>query len=234
MLETTKTLEEESLPTWLQPEGGGEAHPFADALFMLPVGDYRVCVAPLTAEGEPSRECRPDEGMASVIADATTEILLVMQCKGDPAGGLDVIAALNDPPTIERLHIEPSKFITVCERARILVGAADPNGDALRYVWSIVSQPAGSSPMLVTSGNEASFSTDTPGTYEIKVVVTDVYNAIASITFPVHVSDEDCDDPCGRELNPQCEPVQCDDGNPNTLNDACRYDNNDICTCIGE
>lgn len=29
-------------------------------------------------------------------------------------------------------------------------------------------------------------------------------------------------DPCGTPLNPQCHPVACDDGNPNTMNDVCQ------------
>ena len=123
--EATKPLEDEALPVWLQPEGGGEAHPFADTLFTLPPGEYRVCATPLTANGEPSQECRPAERLATVFAEMTTEILLIMQCAGDPSGGLDVIAALNDPPRIDRLDIQPSKFITVCESALITVTADD-------------------------------------------------------------------------------------------------------------
>jgi hypothetical protein len=188
--ETTSVLETEALPGGVLPAGSG-THAGADGLFVLPPGNYRVCATPMS-DGGPSRECAPTEGTASVIAEATTEILLVSQCGGDANGGLDTVVALNDPPKIDDLDIAPSKFITQCEAATITVTAADPDGDAVSFAWAITARPAGSSPSLQGTDAVGTFSTDMPGDYEVRVAVSDVHAASSSLSFPIHVSAENC------------------------------------------
>ncbi|WP_437287382.1 hypothetical protein [Sorangium sp. So ce406] len=188
--ETTSSLEEEALPGSVVPAGAAN-HAGADGLFVLPPGDYRVCVSPLGAEG-PSRECAPTEGTASVFSAVTTEVLLVSQCGAAANGGLDVIVALNDPPRLNDLDITPSKFITQCETATIAVAAEDPDGDPVTYSWAVLSAPPGAAPVLNATDAVADFSTDTPGDYQLQVVVSDVYAAASSLIFPVHVSAEEC------------------------------------------
>src|SRR5512145_2250826 len=68
LAETTAVIETESLPTNLLPSGSGDEHAFADGLFILPPGEYRICATPLQEDGEPSEECAPTEGTASVIS----------------------------------------------------------------------------------------------------------------------------------------------------------------------
>jgi streptogramin lyase len=189
---TTASLEEEPLPKHALPAGAGKAHPFADGLFVLPPGAYKVCATPSKKDGKPSDRCARAETDASVMAEATTEVLLVSQCQGDPTGALDAIAALNTPPRITNLKIKDSKFITQCEKAAISVEAMDPNGDALSYAWEIVKAPVAGEGNVVGMGAKATFTPGGPGAYELKVTVTDVFGAKTSLTFPVHVSAEAC------------------------------------------
>ena len=184
----TVQLENEAAPASLV--GPGE-HAFADGLFVLPPGAYRVCAAPLAGEG-PSAECGMVEDIADVSADTTTEIVLYSQCAGDANGGLDTVVALNDQPQITDISLSPSKFITVCESATVAVTATDPDGDELSYGWSVASGPDGS--RLRTDGGEATFS-GPAGDYELALSVEDGHGGAASLSFPVHVSDATCEVP---------------------------------------
>ncbi|WP_437532043.1 hypothetical protein WME79_03855 [Sorangium sp. So ce726] len=192
--ETTSALEPEALPGTVLTVGAG-THAGADGLFVLPSGDYRVCVLPMSADA-PSKECAPAEGTASVFSGATTEIVLVSQCGGDQNGGLDVVVALNDPPKFNDLDITPSKFITQCESAVITAAAEDPDGDQIVYSWSLVSSPAGAAPSLQAVDGVATFSTNAPGDYQVQITATDVHAASSSLTFPIHVSADNCGCTC--------------------------------------
>lgn len=184
----TVALEDEAAPASLV--GSGE-HAFADGLFVLPPGAYRVCATPLAGEG-PSAECGPTEEVADVSADTTTEIVLYSQCAGDANGGLDTVVALNDQPQITDLSLSPSKFITVCESATVAVTATDPDGDELTYTWAIASGPEGGS--LRTDGAEATFS-GAAGDYTLELTVEDGHGGVAALSFPIHVSAATCEVP---------------------------------------
>jgi len=183
----TVVLESEPLPSSVAGAGSG-MHQFADGLFVLAPGQYLVCATPLAASG-PSAECARAQAPAQVVAEQTSEVLLVSQCRGKPNGGLDVVVALNDPPQITGLDIAPSKFVTVCESAAITVTATDPDGDAIAFTWAVVSGPAGSS--LHPSGAAATFSGQA-GDYLLAVTATDVHAASTMLSFPVHVSAATC------------------------------------------
>lgn len=212
--ETVSPLEDEALPGWTAAAGGN--HAFADALFVLQPGAYRVCVTPLQDDGTPSEVCAAGEGVFLVEANQTTEGVVYAQCDGDPSGGLDVIAALNNPPHIDDLDIDESKFITNCEEATITVAASDPDGDALNYAFAVTAAPPGANPILVVNGNQATFSTDVVGPYEVTVTVDDGVGGSDSLSFPIHVSE--CDDEGIPEqlancaLNPLWRPVECQTG----------------------
>lgn len=178
-----------ALPTSLQPSGGAANHVFFDAFFNLPPGVYQVCATPTASEG-PSAFCGVAQGNATVVAELTTEILLVSQCRGQANGGLDVITTLNDPPRIDGLSFRPGKFVSQCDKAGITVTASDPNGDALSYAWSVVNGPGGG--LITSSGNTATFTPGAAGDYELKVVVTDVHGGTTSLTFPLHVAPGQC------------------------------------------
>lgn len=188
---TTPALESEALPASLLPAGAGTAHPFADGLFVLAPGQYRVCATPLTQTG-PSTECAPAEALVVVNPEGTNEIVLMSQCKGDPNGGLDVALGLNDPPLISGLTVTPSKFISVCERARLTVSATDPNGDRMTYSGTILSGPAGTPGSLTFAANVGTFIPGSPGDYQVKVTVTDGVGGSTSLQLPIHVTTATC------------------------------------------
>jgi hypothetical protein len=188
---TTVKLEQEAFPARLGTDGTGEKHSFADGLFVLASGEYRVCAFPLRENGKASEDCGLAQTTATVFDERTTEVIMVSQCKGDPNGALDAVTVLNDPPQIDDLDIYPSKFITTCETATIEVKASDVNKDALRYEWSKVSGVDGK---LIAHDATAKFSTHVAGDYELRVKVSDVLGASTSLKFPIHVSAATCSD----------------------------------------
>ncbi len=187
------SMEAEALPEWLA--GDASQHAFADGLFVLQPGAYLVCATPLRADGEDSEDCAPGAAIFGVNAEETTEDVLYLQCEGDPSGGLDVVAALNDPPHIDDLGIAPSKFIDMCEEAVISLEASDPNGDPLAYEWAILDGPPDAEAEIVGMGAEVLFRTLTIGDYTLEVVVTDGHGGEARLSFPIHVSGPECGAP---------------------------------------
>ncbi len=202
--EATVSLETESFPA------GGGMHPFSDHLFVLAPGTYRVCAAPLQADGSPSASCSVADGLATVMAGATTETTLVSQCVGPANGAVDVTVTFNHPPLIGDLIISPSKFILVCETATLTVSASDSDGDTLTTTWSIVSAPAGSTgAALAPSGTTAVFTPDVAGDYTLMVQVADGLGGSASLTFPIHVTAGTCaapDAPVAADAPPPPPP----------------------------
>ncbi len=188
LAETSVALETEDLTSTVQPSGAGTEHRFADALFTLPPGDYRVCAFPTNAEGGPSAECGPAEATGSVAEGLTTEILLVSQCDGVGNGALDAITVLNDPPVIDEVSIRPSKFVETCEEVTLSAIGSDPNGDAVSFAWAVVTGTAS----LTPSGDTATFEATEPGDYEVQVTAVDVYGGTSSIVVPIHVTGESC------------------------------------------
>jgi hypothetical protein len=232
LAQATSPLEVEAIPGSVLPPGAG-THAGADGFFVLPAGNYRICATPM-GTGGPSSECAPTEGLATVIPDATNEIVLVSQCQGDSTGGVDTVVTLNDPPQLDGLVIAPSKFIVACETATITATGSDPDGDAFSFAWSVVTSPPGSSPLLQNTSGVATFATDLPGDYQVAVTLTDVNGGTSGLTFPIHVSPLVCSAQDQCHLAGSCDlttlacsnPVAldgatCDDGDAVTDVDSC-------------
>jgi len=185
----TVALEDEAVPASLA--GSGE-HAFADGLFVLAPGEYRVCATPLASEG-PSAACAPTDALAEVLESVTTEIVLYSQCGSTGNGGLDAVVALNDQPEITEVSLDPSKFITTCESVKLVATATDPNDDELTYTWSIVSGPEGGG-SLRTDGAEATFS-GAAGDYTLELSVDDGHGGATALSFPIHISAATCEVP---------------------------------------
>jgi hypothetical protein len=119
------------------PFDGGSQHIFSDHFFTLSVGCYDVTVQPVTDAGSDSSDCASaSQSGVEVLDGATTEIVLISQCVGDPStGGLDVVAAINHPPVIDYLSYNPSKFICG-DRTTICVSAHDVDDDPVTIVAS--------------------------------------------------------------------------------------------------
>lgn len=187
--EKLSPLEEENLPASLEEGGPDAGHRFSDALFTLAPGDYRLCATPLAASGYPSEDCAPTDEVVSVSPGMTTEVVLVSQCGGDQNGGLDGVLVLNDPPQIDDVTIEPSKFIETCEAATLTATVSDPDGDEIASIsWQLLTP----GPTLVGTGNTATFTATTAGDYEVEIQATDVYGGVGSLVVPIHVTGEDC------------------------------------------
>jgi len=184
----TRALESEPLPATLAGDIGAY-RPFADALFVLEPGQYRICATPLASESRPSNRCAQAQMQVRVMEGRTSEVVLVSQCDGTGSGGLDVVVALNDPPRITAVTLDPSKFITVCESLAIGVEAEDPNGDAATYAWTLLAGPDGA--QLSGDGASATFS-GPAGDYLVEVSAADTRGNSSSLTFPIHVSAATC------------------------------------------
>lgn len=229
--ESVVALEAEPLTSTIGALGQGANHRFADALFVLATGDYRVCAFPLTADGSPSADCGMAESVASVTGGVTNEIVLVSQCGGAATGGLDAVTVLNDPPIIAEVSIAPSKFVGTCEDAVLTASATDPDGDDVSYAWSLVSGSAS----LIGAGNSATFRATNAGDYSVQVTVTDVYGGVATLVVPVHVSGDSCDmplchsigyDACPTGATEWCSNTPIDPTNSDQAKAACE-------TCYG-
>ena len=145
VLKARKSLKELTLPGGISsfvdnPFGEQSSHAFADYLMLLETGCYDVHVQPLRGDKSKSKKCLPMvKQEIDVVPGKTTEVLLVSQCKGKQTGALDVVAALNHPPRIRILDLDPQKFVqcpvegnpelTVC------VEAVDKDHDTIRLAW---------------------------------------------------------------------------------------------------
>lgn len=181
-------LEGEALASPLAESG---AHAFADGLFVLEPGEYRVCATPLAGD-EASAVCGSTDGTTSVEAEETTELVLTSQCTAAGNGALDVVVALNSPPVVTDLVLSPSKFITNCETLTLTATASDPNADTLAYAWSITAGPDGAS--LTATDSTATFS-GPPGSYTLRLEVVDDVGGNGQLTFPVYVTEATCEVP---------------------------------------
>ncbi len=168
--------------------GAGGVHAFANGLFILDVGSYRVCATPLDGETS-SAVCARTDTTVEVQAQATTEAALVSQCVSTSQGGIDVVVSLNQEPIITKIELAPSKYISACESLNAIATAQDPNEDALSYAWTVAG-PEGSN--LLTSGSSANFSGPS-GDYELTLEVSDGHGGTSQLAFPVHISAADCE-----------------------------------------
>ena len=115
----------------------GSAHTFSDAFLVVEAGCYDVLAQPLQADGQPSEQCAPAPYDNAMVVDGqTTEIVLVSQCGPTvPAGALDAVAVLNQPPfLVEGLYF-PDKSICHDFVQTFCATFGDPNGDPLQIVW---------------------------------------------------------------------------------------------------
>jgi len=201
------SLEPNPLPPNLLPDGGGNMHPFADALFVLAPGTYTVCALPLNEFGGPSSTCEADIRPVTVFAGATSEQVFVAQCRTPDNGSIDAIAILNRNPVITDLTITPSKFITRCpgQGAGLSAKAFDPDGDSLTFTWTDLNTGSEATAPQVT------FFPPFVGDFQIRLVVRDgrlngnAVQGVAQLTFPIHVS------PCadaGADSSPSAQSAQ--------------------------
>jgi hypothetical protein len=102
----------------------------------------------------------------------------------------DTLSAANDKPIAVidgTLKVERGQ--TVYLNGNL---SSDPNGDSLRYKWTLVSAPEGSQAQVGQEKEDASFSVYafTAGEYVIKLVVNDGYEDSEPAYATIHVYEQ--------------------------------------------
>jgi hypothetical protein len=143
------------------PLDQSSAHPFADHFEILPAGCYNVNAIPLTKGGDQSTDCAAAWAQGVQVLDGqTTEIFLISQCKGTAVGAVDTTVAFNQPPTLERLNYNPSKFINTGDTEVICVTASDPNGDPVSFTWTQVGDAVCDTPVVIANQKNGDSTTE--------------------------------------------------------------------------
>jgi hypothetical protein len=177
-------LESEGLPEGVSADLAG--YTFADLFVVAPEGRCDVTATALDADGEPRIGCSPASTTVEVVPEVTTEVTLVVACTALPSGALDVAAAIDMAPVVDVLVVSPGLEVAPGEPVHLSVQAHDPDGDALAYAWSTSASAAKAAAELVQDGPEATFTSKTPGSYTVTVVVSDgAAKASATVTLIV-------------------------------------------------
>jgi heat shock protein HslJ len=129
-------------------------------------------------------------------------------------------AEINNPPEIEEIVITEDFYTET--KYPVYVVASDPDGDELSYNWSASAgsvDESTSNPMFWTTPASA-------GTYEIKVVVDDGNNGVASKTKNVEVKQKETPSPPEEDIIDviwQWEEFISNDGSKTVVNDPNLY-----------
>lgn len=164
------------------PAGAESSRPFADGIVVMAAGTYLACAQPQLATGGASQQCALAERSFTVAAGATVDVLLVSQCQGTPTGAAAVSAALNSPPAILSLDVDPARFVAPCESATLEADVQDPDGDPVTVAWSVVEAPETALAELAAAGAVATFQgTQSTGPY-VMIDGTLIANSWADLT----------------------------------------------------
>jgi hypothetical protein len=170
---------------------GGVAGRSVETVFLLSPGSYRVCATPMDANGQPSGVCARAEAAVDVMAGMTSEVSVVSQCATTPNGGIDTTITFNEPPQITGLTLPPPGAVVACQPISLTATARDPNGDAISFAWTIAGGPAGA--RIDGTGAAVQLVVAQPGEYQVRVTVTDPFEATAALVFPIDVAGGTCD-----------------------------------------
>ncbi len=188
-------MEDEGLPEHIDLTLAGQ--PFADLFMVLAPGECTVTATAMLGPGEVAPGCGSVSQDVTIVADETTEILLVIECEADPVGALDVIVVVTDAPSIVDVVYDDSKFIVQCEEVNITVTAGG-GLPPLTYDFVVITEPIGANYTSSSAGGVFTFYAETPGMYEVTVTVTDANGSTTEMTFPIHVSDDPNIEHCGE------------------------------------
>lgn len=200
-----KELHPGVVPGDLLPEGASDSRRVADSYMVLSEGTYLVTVTPMQSEGVASTMCQAVQTSVEVVPDLTTEVLLVMPCKTDDTGGLDVVITTNHYPVIKKLVFSPDNHVAACENVQVNTLVEDVDGDELELDWQITNKPDGADPTLTELEDGITFSSDVPGVYEVQLIACDAFELCTELLFPITV-------------------LATSDNNQNGLDDACEPD----------
>lgn len=189
-------LETEGLPDHVDQSLAGA--PFADLFTVVPPGPCTVTATAMLDQDTPAPDCTPVSQNVTVVEGKTTEIVMIIECKAKPTGGLDLVTVITDNPSIVNVIYDSSKFIVKCEPVSITVEAEGGNGP-LTYTFEVTDAPPGAIYEMTSKGPVLTFWAETPGEYTVTVTVSDGTNE-TTMTFPIHVGDdpdvEHCEEIC--------------------------------------
>lgn len=117
-----------------------------------------------------------ERGTRTVGADGTLRLEL-------PRGAVATVyprPAANQPPTPTGWNARPTFLTRPASAVTLSASATDPDGDAVRFAWSVSSQPAGAKVALASPGAATTKATglSAPGTYGFAVSVRDADHTV--------------------------------------------------------
>lgn len=175
-------LEAEGLPDHIDPTWANAS--FGDLFLTVPEGTCDVTVTPMQSPGVPSVLCQPTSATVTVVAGATTEEVLVIQCDSPDPGGIDIVTVVNEAPVVTELQVHPALSVPGCTPVTVTVVAADPESAPLSYDF-VVSGPSdtyGAEP----SGAQFRLTAGEKGNWRITARVSDGFvttDAIVNIVI---------------------------------------------------
>lgn len=105
----------------------GSKHHFADHLFVVEPGCYKVIIKPIKEDGTVSNDCAiAKRSYINVEKDKINEVHLISQCRGVARTTLDIVGSLNHPP---ELDLDIQKFACAGSGVYVCATATDPDKD---------------------------------------------------------------------------------------------------------
>ena len=182
-------IEDEGLPHDLNPSLAGAT--FADLFLLVGEGFCDVTATAMADETTPVQACLPASATIQVLAEETTEAILVINC-GPEGGGVDIITVVNTVPTVEVTY-DPAATLDACETVKVIVKADDVDGDPVEVTFD-VEGPAGAQALSWSvEGSVLTFSSGTAGAYAVHVTASDGLGAsVTTVTLTVNPVDPPC------------------------------------------
>ena len=210
-----QTLDEMKLPEGM-PQFGNDPfdedseHLYANHVQAVDPGCYDVTVEPIDGDGDPVAECQESAVTdVDVQEDETVELLLVSQCdppedsdssghsdKPDKEGVIDATGAVNHPPVIQNVKVDPSTTLTCPAEVEMCATVTEPDADPVVFDWDQLEGP-----QPVGGPTETFFEQD--GTHVEKCIAYEFADETADYLFEITVWDyfmEGEDDPIVAEI----------------------------------
>jgi hypothetical protein len=176
------------------PPSGEKYVRLREATFSAKLDSPRVLSARWTLTRRPAgsqAEPSPTNGLfTDIIPDQLGEYLL--EFVGRSPDGVEArcetaFTAVSEPPSLDCTDVDTRPLVDTD-----LAASVSDNGDIVRWVWSLDSQPPGSAarPMF-PMGDAFTFRPDLAGDYRFTLKVTDDESLSASCSFSVHAAAEE-------------------------------------------
>jgi subtilisin family serine protease len=172
-----------------------------------PHGASAVVVDPLRSSDALQRALPGCTSLRARTAGQTSDAMLLSQCSG-VTQNLGISALSNTAPSVRSIEVQWNGKLCSDQAARIRVSAEDVDGDAISYEWTgdwplDASEAGFGRSMCLSRGqSEAVFSAIVPGSYGLRLRLSDGRGGETSLSIPIVVAD--C---ASQELTPVCAGV---------------------------